>query len=778
MSRIGPVSRQSLTASVVVVTTGRRRCLPNCIQSLRQQTYRPLELVIVAGPSTDGTHEYVSSLTDAKVTQVDRLNVSFARNAGVALASGDIVAFIDDDAVATPTWLEELVQIYEAEGPSCGGVAGVIIEENGPGRPVQAMNTTVNDLGDVTPCRLAHSGFNDPDGEQFIYFTGCNMSMRREAILAVGGFDEEFRFHYEDAGLAVAIIKAGYRLFHHPRALVHHFCAPSHNRRSAFDPNYFSLARHQLYFALKFSKRTNWECLGGVVRTKLYWLQTFVRMAKLGRIGYRDAARFIWNMIKGLTSGLRSGLRYRREGLVPSLTPEHPRPEFCPLTMEPLPRPPRRRRRQSLRLALLCGEFGGASAGGVGVYTAHLAEALASRGHDVSVFRSRFGPCRIKPAGYRVIDVPLECDPVRERHGFLIALTRESDRREFDLVESPLWFGNGAAVGSAVRWPLVVRIETPFALVQQMCGIEYNFGIKTLIAAEQLQLAYATGIIGISEAVVKTVESTYQIPLSFHGRRLAVIPLGLPSLDRIPIRQVETPASEGTKFLYIGRFETRKGIIELGKAFAGVARQDENATLWLVGADNSRNDGFAAKTGRSYVEALLDLWGEGIRKRVHFFGRVDDAVKNYLLSACDVLVAPSLYESFGIMYVEAMRAGKPVIGSNAGGIPEVVDSGATGLLVPPGDALALAMAMLRLSADADLRQTLGRQGSQRFEQRFSLYNFGRETENFYREVLDEWRGGRRVSDLHRESHYQQEHPGSSEQFFCSDNSELLERQSA
>jgi len=778
MSRIGPVNPQSLTASVVVVTAGRRQCLPNCIASLRRQTYRPLELVVVVGPSKDGTHDYASSLTDAKVTQVDRLNVSFARNAGVALASGDIIAFIDDDATATPTWLEELVQIYEAEGPTCGGVAGVIIDENGPGRPVQAMNTTVNDLGEVTTCRLAHSGFNDPDGKQFIYFTGCNMSMRREAILAAGGFDEDFRFHYEDAGLAVAIIKAGYRLFHHPRALVHHFCAPSHNRRSRFDPNYFSLARHQLYFTLKFSKRTSWECFRGVVRTKIHWLHEFVRMTKRGQIGYRDAARFSWNTIKGVTSGLRSGLRYRRERLVPILTPEHPRPEFRPLTMDPLPRPPRRRQRQSLRVALLCGEFGGPSSGGVGVYTAHLAEALASRGHDVSVFRSRVGPCRIEPAGYRVIGVPLEWDPVRERHGFLIALHREADRREFDLVESPLWPGNGAAAGSAVRWPLVVRIETPLALVQQMCGIEYNHGTKTLIAAEQLQLAYATGIIGISEAVVSTVESTYQIPLSYHGRRLAVIPLGLPSLDRIPFRQVETPASEGTKFLYIGRFETRKGILELGEAFARVARQEENATLWLVGADNSANDGFAARTGRSYVEALFDLWGEDVRKHVHFFGRVDDAVKNYLLSACDVLVAPSLYESFGLMYVEAMRAGKPVIGSKAGGIPEVVDDGGTGLLVPPGDVPALAEAMLYLGADANLRHTLGRQGLQRFEQRFSLYNFGRQTENFYREVLDEWRGSLGASNARAGTHSWRQDSVSSQRFGLSENGGFLQRQPA
>ena len=170
---------------------------------------------------------------------------------------------------------------------------------------------------------------------------------------------------------------------------------------------------------MKFSKRTSRECFRAIVRTQIVWYREFIWMTRRRLITRRDAARFTWNTIRGVASGLKIGLRYRREGLVPILSPELPRPEFLPLTMEPLPRPPRRRQRQSLRLALLCGEFGGPVYGGVGVYTAHLAEALASRGHDVTVFRTRIGPCRIEPAGYRVVDVPFEWDPVRERHAFL-----------------------------------------------------------------------------------------------------------------------------------------------------------------------------------------------------------------------------------------------------------------------------------------------------------------------------------------------------------------------
>ena len=227
----------------MIATAGRRQCLPNCIASLRRQTYRPLELVVVVGPSQDGSHDYASSLTDAKVTRVDRLNASFARNTGVRLASGDIIAFIDDDAIATPTWLEELVAVFEAEGSTCGGVAGLVVNENAPGRPIQSMNNTINDLGEPIEWRLAPSGFNDPEGERVHLFHGREHGSATRCHPRRRRIRRDVPYPYEDADLSVAIIKAGYRLFHHPRALVHHLPAPSHNRRSAFDPGLLRDAR-------------------------------------------------------------------------------------------------------------------------------------------------------------------------------------------------------------------------------------------------------------------------------------------------------------------------------------------------------------------------------------------------------------------------------------------------------------------------------------------------------------------------------------------------------
>ena len=133
MSQIGRLIPQRPLVSVVIATAGRRQCLPKCIASLRRQTYRPVELVVVVGPSKDGSHDYASSLSDAKVTACRPIKRLFGQERRHALASGDVIAFIDDDAIATPTWLEELVGVFEAEGPICGGVAGLVVDENGPG---------------------------------------------------------------------------------------------------------------------------------------------------------------------------------------------------------------------------------------------------------------------------------------------------------------------------------------------------------------------------------------------------------------------------------------------------------------------------------------------------------------------------------------------------------------------------------------------------------------------------------------------------------------------
>ena len=112
-----------------------------------------------------------------------------------------------------------------------------------------------------------------------------------------------------------------------------------------------------------------------------------------------------------------------------------------------------------------------------------------------------------------------------------------------------------------------------------------------------------------------------------------------------------------------------------------------------------------------------------------------------LMAACDVFVLASLWEGFGLVFAEAMAAGRPVVGTNVSAVPEVVADGETGLLVPPRDPRALAAALLRLLGDPEERRRMGRNGYARVRERFSAGRMVDETLAVYEAVLAGRGGG-------------------------------------
>ena len=96
--------------------------------------------------------------------------------------------------------------------------------------------------------------------------------------------------------------------------------------------------------------------------------------------------------------------------------------------------------------------------------------------------------------------------------------------------------------------------------------------------------------------------------------------------------------------------------------------------------------------------------------KIDFHGYLDRSTLDFYYENCDVFVAPSRYESFGIIYLEAMKFSKPIIACDSGGTPEVVSDGRTGILVKPGDFHSLAVAVIKLSNNPVLRKEMGEQG--------------------------------------------------------------------
>jgi hypothetical protein len=127
--------------------------------------------------------------------------------------------------------------------------------------------------------------------------------------------------------------------------------------------------------------------------------------------------------------------------------------------------------------------------------------------------------------------------------------------------------------------------------------------------------------------------------------------------------------------------------------------------------------------------------GAKFLERVVFAGEVSDAQLEQHFQACDIFAAPSRYESFGLVFLEAMMFGKPVVGCRAGGMNEVIEEGITGLLAEPGDVSSLAVAIGTLLEDAETRAMLGRAGRERYLQLYTREALIERTLKFYRETL-------------------------------------------
>jgi glycosyltransferase involved in cell wall biosynthesis len=191
--------------------------------------------------------------------------------------------------------------------------------------------------------------------------------------------------------------------------------------------------------------------------------------------------------------------------------------------------------------------------------------------------------------------------------------------------------------------------------------------------------------------------------------------------------------------------EHRKGTVELLQAIQIVLRQVPEACFILIGADRPHAPG-----GRTHREYLAQDFPVNVQRQITLTGPLPQIDVDRYLQAADVFVAPSRYESFGLIYLEAMRWGTPVIGTWAGGIPEIVEHERSGLLVTTQDPSELAAAIVRLITTPSLRERLGRAGRKRVEQEFSVQRMSERMAALYQELCTHLGNGDSVLVKHFE----------------------------
>ncbi|MDD5110595.1 MAG: glycosyltransferase family 2 protein [Patescibacteria group bacterium] len=190
--------------SIIVSTYNRMGSLRQCLPSLLQQTYAPLEIIVVDDGSTDGTAAYLREVTDARLRVVHHernRGLSAGRNSGIAAARYPIVAFTDDDCVAAPDWVSRLAE------PFSDARVGLVIG--------QAFYEARN-VRRYFPERIVQNN-------SARWPKGCNIAYRREVFTRIGNFsDAYYRYQNEDTEMAIRAVAAGFQFRRVPDAVVFH----------------------------------------------------------------------------------------------------------------------------------------------------------------------------------------------------------------------------------------------------------------------------------------------------------------------------------------------------------------------------------------------------------------------------------------------------------------------------------------------------------------------------------------------------------------------------
>ena len=264
------------------------------------------------------------------------------------------------------------------------------------------------------------------------------------------------------------------------------------------------------------------------------------------------------------------------------------------------------------------------------------------------------------------------------------------------------------------RPPICTRVSTTMASSYRNAKLAASINYRIESRLEYQQIVRSDSL--ITHTIAHSVELENEIGVSH--KNFKIISHGIP----IPPLQIKTNKSEWISVLFVGRLERRKGIEVLIKAIPLVLKSNCTVLFKIIGAD---------------ADGISDSYSSDseIRQNIQFLGKVknDELINAY--QNCDIFVAPSYYESFGLIYAEAMAWGKPVIGTKVGGIPDVVEDNKNGILVPPGNEIELASAIIRLADSHELRSSMGLAGRKRIKENFSVEEMARRSVQHYGELL-------------------------------------------
>jgi D-inositol-3-phosphate glycosyltransferase len=397
--------------------------------------------------------------------------------------------------------------------------------------------------------------------------------------------------------------------------------------------------------------------------------------------------------------------------------------------------------------------LGGKDTGGMNVYVHQLTRTLGKLGVRVDVFtrsQDEHVPHVLHDLGYhnRVVHIPAGPEvplPKAELERYIpkfvqgIKSFAESKNIHYDLIHSHYWMSGLAAIELSQTWniPFLHMFHTLVLMKNRIAQTPQEMEGEYRILGEKKVISKANRIIAATLAEKSQLEFLYKAPSS----KISVIPPGVDTRHFYPIPKDEAKEVVGVPedshtILFVGRIEPLKGIDKLIQAISIIQNNGELRccphNLVIIGGEpNAKSEDMNAEMAR-LQDMVEDL---GIENFVIFLGKQDQQLLPYYYSASEIVVMPSHYESFGMVALEAMACGTPVVASQVGGLAFLVRDGETGFVVPGNDVQMLAKRLVELIKDKDLRNKLGNKSAE-YAQLYAWEIISEKMIEVYNQVLE------------------------------------------
>ena len=368
--------------------------------------------------------------------------------------------------------------------------------------------------------------------------------------------------------------------------------------------------------------------------------------------------------------------------------------------------------------------LGGKDTGGMNVYIRDLTKYLGKCGIHADVFtrsQDEHVPHVLHDlgCGNRVVHIPAGPESPRPKEellsyipNFVTGILNFSETKQinYDIIHSHYWLSGLAALQLREQWdaPVIQMFHTLALLKNKIAKNDDEIEGSYRVDGERQVINNADYIIASTIDEFENLVDLY----SAQPNKIKIVPPGVDTSRFYPISSDEAkefinmPTTE-KMILFVGRIEPLKGIDTLIRAIAQMRKADVMADcphyLYVIGGEPDSKETNSNPEMKRLKVLCRDL---GVGDLIVFMGKKDQDTLQYYYSAAEIVVMPSNYESFGMVALEAMACGTPVVATQVGGLQHLVQDGVTGFIVPHNDPDALELSLTQLICKPELREQL------------------------------------------------------------------------